>query len=618
MLYRWRFAWAWTIGAVLVLPACFHRPPKPPEPPPTCPVTCPTGQACTDPAVGCVEAPPSTATPPKGIPQGPERLLRIKDGATGLTTVGGQDFRPFGAEPCCDAWTKVPNQRWPLASEGFMDETGKYGANLFHFRIGPWWGDAENESEWADIGGAYLAGTLEWNTVFWQRVRDLAWHAYQRGAYVEVVPVDDWWLKGACGREGACEKKSPWPQADVDAWGKYRSPEAERLLRETVQELGCFGNVIWATGNEEDLIPGMTAEHVAWRISIIRDEQQKSGCGFDHLIGTGSWKDGIPADYTISHDRAAVTGPCKGRWCANNEHNPEHSPEQEAAYFKQALDAGQRWDAWRAGASDADWEKRLELFQAILAGQAGPVACYPPPDDQDLWVIAHEGGPGTRTDEVKAAEAELGSMCKEPKLHQNGIDAIRALNEKLRAQGYCAGHVGAEDHVMFLEENQSGGGTLWGEYHAVAPFDTGCWSTSNAHYPSRIWRYNGQWAPPTAPPPVECPNVPCTVSEILCKLHQAGQGLWDCTPKCPGGAPVLPEGDPSRAACEKAAMGGAYPTYRLEQANGITLEEVENPMQFRIRGVGSGVVKCVIPASNGANICKGGNTSIEEGVKVTR
>jgi len=327
--------------------------------------------ACAPPELPPPELPPPAGTPAKGTPQGSERLLRIKDGASGLLMDDGTDFVPFGAEPCCAEWEKVPNQRWPLASEAFMDETIKYGANLFHFRIGPWAGDAEGETEWADVGGAYLPGTSEWNTGFWQKVRDLAWHAYQLGAYVEVVPVDDWWLKEVCGRDETCGKRSPWRGADVAAWGKAPTPEAERLLRKAVEELGCFGNVIWATGNEEDLIPGMTAEHVAWRVGVIRDEEQRSGCGFVHLIGTGSGGSGIPADYKITHDRVAITGPCNGRWCANNEHNPEFSPEQEALYFERAVDAGQRWDAFRSGASDADWERRLELFRAVLDSRAG-------------------------------------------------------------------------------------------------------------------------------------------------------------------------------------------------------------------------------------------------------
>jgi hypothetical protein len=108
------------------------------------------------------------------------------------------------------------------------------------------------------------------------------------------------------------------------------------------------------------------------------------------------------------------------------------------------------------------------------------------------------------------------------------------------------------------------------------------------------------------------------VDEVLCKLHQPNQGLWDCTPKAHG-QPILPEGDPSREACEKAAMGGGYPTYRLSDAPpSLTLEEAGNPMQFHIRGSGSGVVTCVTPSSGGKNVCKAGDTTVEQGVPVSR
>lgn len=581
---RWRFAWAWLIGAVLLSGAC-HVNPKPPQPP-TPPTPTPT---------------PPTGTPPKGQPQGPERLLRIVDGPR-LQTNDGKPFEVFMAAPCCMGWAKVDNQRWPMASEAFMDETGKYGANMFHFRIGPWFGDEDHESEWKDIGGAYLTGTSEWNSVFWVAVRQLAWHAYEQGSYVEVVPVDDWWLKGACGRDADCGKKVPWPDADVKAWGHTPTPEAERLYRKTISELGCFGNVIWTTGNEEDLIPGMTAEHVNWRVSIMRDEEQKSGCGFVHIIGTGSWKDGITADYSITHERSAVTGPCQGRFCVNNEHNEEFSPKQEAGNFKQARDAHQVWAAWRSGAEDPAWEHRLELFKSVVDGSAPPtVGCFPPPDD-GAWTIVQEGPPGTRADEVRAAQAELGSMCKETLVHQNGIDAIRALNDRLRTKGYCAGFVGSEDAVMILSENSVSGGTLWEEHHAVAPFDTGCWSTSNAHYPKNIWKYTGQWAAP-APPSTTCTNpeaVPvdhCIVKEhtkgpnwttldVTFKVHNAaycaviGSPNLDC--------PVRLEGDPLREVCEAEAVGRPLWT-------GLPGGQIDpaNPYLYRVpRGTSGQVTTC--------------------------
>jgi hypothetical protein len=486
-----------------------------------------------------------------------------------------------------------------------MDETHKYGADAWHFRLGPWYGDAEHESEWAEVGGPYKAGSLEWNDAYWSKVRELAWHAYQLGGYVEVVPIDSWYIK-VCRQDSS---QCPWPEAEVQAAGRTPAPEAERLLRKAVQELGCWGNITWVTGNEEDLVPGMSVSWLNWVVSVLRDEEQKSGCGFVHMIGTGSYQDGIAADFSVTHETAPVTGPCRGRWCENNEHNPAWSPEKEASYFAQAYEAGQSWAAWRADADDAAWEKRLRLIKEYLGGSAG-VGCYPPPDN-DKWVVTSRNT--SRADEVRAAEAQVGNMCKEPKLHQNGIDAIAALCEQLRKNGLCAGTVGALDACFVLEED----GKTWGEYHAVAPFDTGCWSTSNAHYPLNSFNYTGQWTPP-APPANECPVPVPFVDEVLCKLHQPNQGLWDCTPKAHG-QPILPEGDPSREACEKAAMGGGYPTYRLSDAPpSLTLEEAGNPMQFHIRGSGSGVVTCVTPSSGGKNVCKAGDTTVEQGVPVSR
>jgi hypothetical protein len=62
---RWRFAWSWTLGAVLVLvlAGCGPiKPPGPPTPPKTCPEACPHGTECKDAAQGCVAIPPPGPT----------------------------------------------------------------------------------------------------------------------------------------------------------------------------------------------------------------------------------------------------------------------------------------------------------------------------------------------------------------------------------------------------------------------------------------------------------------------------------------------------------------------------------------------------------------------------
>ena len=111
-------AWFFAALAVLALgPGCGifpPNPPTPPTPPPACPETCPPGEICLDPAAGCVPDP--DATPARGVPVGPERLLR-PSGTTVL--VGGEPFGAVMVVPCCMAWT-APTL-WPLASEAWMD-----------------------------------------------------------------------------------------------------------------------------------------------------------------------------------------------------------------------------------------------------------------------------------------------------------------------------------------------------------------------------------------------------------------------------------------------------------------------------------------------------------------
>lgn len=533
------------------------------------------------------DPPPTGDVPPKGTPQGPEKLLRL-EGNEFLKTNGGVRFDPFGVESCCQGWAKCPETTgsplgtgWPGVSGCFMNETGKYGANLFHFRMGPWYATPDYENLWAPTGGAYNVDG-SWNPAFWSKVRELVWDAYQKGRYVEVVPVDDWWLKGACGYDVSCGKQVPWPDADVKAWGKTPSPAAEALYRKTVAEVGCFGNVIWATGNEEDLIPGMTAEHVNWRISIMRDEEPKSGCGFVHLIGTGSGKGGINADYQITHERSPVTGPCNGRYCANNEHNPEFSPEQEAANFKTARDAGQRWDAWRADANDSDWEKRLDLFRQIAGGAAPPTGCFAPPADDPLWVDPPTP-PSVRSaqmmEALNEAKARVGNRCGAtapcdheptpenpcaPPVHLGCLETNGLVAAELRKMGYCATGPWTDATAIIAPDG------FTEEMHVCSTGD-GCY-TGNPY--KNAWKYRGQLPTPgpTPPPADGCTNPePLPVTKWNVKLHTEGPN-WktiDSTPlvcdrtycerigftdgrSC---CPIRQEGDPQRSACEAAVVG---------------------------------------------------------------
>jgi len=502
-----------------------------------------------------------------------------------------------------------------------MDETHAAGANMFHFRLGPWAGDAEHESEWVDIGGAYKPGGLEWNTAYWEKVRALTWHAFQMGAWVEVVPIDSWYIK-VCRQD---QSQCPWPQAEVQAAGRAPAPEAERLLRKSVEELGCFGNVIWATGNEEDLVPGMSVSWLNWEIEVLRDAEDKTGCNFVHMIGTGSFQSGINADYSITHERAAVTGSCRGRWCLNNEHNPAFSPDQEASNFATARGAGQAWAAWRADASDADWEKRLELFREIAGGSAPAVGCYAPDAEDPSWgaTLTPAQRPAQMMAALNAAKAVVGNRCGAtapcdheptaehpcaPPVHLGCLETNGLVAAELRKQGYCATGPWTDATAILAPDG-------WYEEMHVCSTGDGCY-TGNPY--KLAWRYNGAGPTPLpTPPPDGCTGSVCAVSEVLCKLHQPGQGLWDCTPKCPGGQPVRPEGDPDRFACEIKACGGGPPNFFLTGA-GIELVKVENPFQFRIVGSGTGTVTCDVPANIGTNVCKAGDTTVQQGIPVSR
>lgn len=666
--------------AAVVSAACGTRPPRPepPEPPATPQPVCAEGQttccwhqppgnqwlyACPAPNVEggvlnvaggpaqCPEKrcgdgtpqppdpqPPTGDVPAVGTPTNPEALARICPDGTWFCTAEGKKIKPFGVEACCMSWEKCPDESgsprgtgWPGYSACFIDRTTDYGANILHFRFAPWasrcdnWDDPNcGEPYWFGIGGLYNADG-SFNQTYTAKVRELHWRAWKRGAYTEYVIGDDWWFKGACGKDNpTCGKVIPMSQAAVDAWGKTWHPEHDAMFKEAVRQLGCFGGTIWTTGNEEDLVPGTTREHLQARVAAIRKYEQEVGCGFVHLIGTGSFKGGIGADYQITHEVSPVTGPCgpDGLPCANNEHNPkpQFTPEHEASLYQQALDAGQRWDAWRAEANDADWEKRLELFRDAKGGAPPATGCFAPAHDDPLWVEPPTS-PSVRPAQMMAAfneaKARVGDRCGatapckpeyEPcapsPIFLGCIETNDLVAAELRNMGFCAGR--SKDSVFLLAPDG-----FWEEYHTCAT-ENGCYTGNPYKF---AWQYRGE---NPKPPVAECPHDVCTVSEILCKIHQVNQGLWDCTPKCPGGAPILPEGDPNRQACEKKACGGGYPTYALEPGSPLTLVPTDNPFQFKIQGSGSGVVKCTTPSSAGANVCKAGDTTLEQGVPVSR
>lgn len=336
------------LGILSMAASC---PPKPPIPTPT-----PTPTPCI------------TCTPEKGVPVSPESLLRPAPNAK-VKNNDGSAFDAFMAVPCCRQF-KIDgvekNSLWPMASEVFMDYTGdNYGTNFFHFRMGPFYADDETESEWKEFGGPYKLGTsLEWNPVFWQKVRDLVWYAHLKfKAKVEVVVIDTW----GCKYSQNGNRYNPWPEDAINQCGTVMHPEHERYIRKVVSELTCFGNVIWLLDNEGNGVHHPKAQWFLQEQAIIRDEEKKSECNFTHMIGTNTDFPEVrnSVDYVAIHNGAALTQPVAGRWTINNEHNPAFSPEVEAQNFKTARNIGLSYGLWRAEMDDDEFVKTLELFRNV-------------------------------------------------------------------------------------------------------------------------------------------------------------------------------------------------------------------------------------------------------------
>lgn len=519
-------------------------------------VGCPSGP--TPPTPPPPTPPPTDGTPPKGTPVASEMLLRQE--AARLHDLNGKPFQAFMAVPCCmTPPPQVENSRWPLASEEWMDYTRDFGANMFHFRMGPFYGDAEHESEWADIGGAYIGSGPEFNQAFFDKVRDMTYHALKFGAYVEVNTIDTWYCKHAASNWG--DQQMPWPQADIDACGIAMTPVQERFIRKTVEELGCFGNVVWLTDNEGDQINGAQRGWYEDTVKIIRDEELKSGCGFVHMIGTNSQYRDV-ADYVAVHSRAPVTGPIEGRWTINNERNPEFVPAQEEAYFRQAREAGQAWAFWRAGMSDEAAEDTLNRFKNVVAGGGGgtPIGCFPPPDG-DGWGLPVDAGHRAcqRCDVINEAKTKMASPCG-----NDPSASLEAFGATLRSMGYCAGKM---NDAVFLKAPDG----LWEEHHVIA-YTNGCYTNTQNGYKG-AWPYAGE----NPNPPVGCTApVPAGVStwggpKVHNRWYDAtplvnncnycesiGMGEINGTQRCI--CPVRNECPgvkcEERPACERAAMKG--------------------------------------------------------------
>lgn len=568
------------------------------------------GYACTGGGKPPQPPTPPTPTPPPAANYFPELLVRQP--SPPRLTRGGQPWEPFGAIQCCmPAPAAVGNSRWPLASASWMDYTK---ASMFHFRLGPFYArpGVEDEDEWDDIGGPYAGGPgSDFNAAFDAKLVGLVQDAGKRKAVVEIDPIDTWVCKRASSKQGFGDVQMPWPQPDIDACGIEPSPEQEKFLRHVVATVGCYQNVIWITDNEGGEIRGARRSWYEWVHSVLRDEEQKSGCGVVHLIGTNNTDFcGAPFDYCATHDRAALTQPIAANLHSeNNERNPAFSVEEEASNFRKAREAGLNWWYWRAEQTEPEMERTLALFRGE---ESIPDGCFAPPAEDPRWVVPPQAGAvgESMRPAVEAAKAAVGDRCGkigpcdggpgEPEGHhcQQNV-TLGLVASELRKQGFCASGPWA-DAVAVL--NPQG---LWQEFHAVA-FGTGCYTNDAAQLPKASWTFSGPApTPPPAPPPSgNCANPPAqpvdncsikehtkgpnwTVVDSTFKVHDAAYcasiGFTDGRVDCP----VRPEGDPMREACEAEVIG--TPVYTTTIA-GSQPDPSGNPYLFRVpRGQGGSV-----------------------------
>lgn len=462
--------------------------------------------------------PPTPPTPTPPIPPGPiaGEMLLTADGPK--IFAGGAQILPFMAVQCCmEAPAAVGNSRWPLASESWMDYTRPYGANFYHMRLGPFYGDAQHEGEWADVGGPYQGGPgSEFNQPFWDKVRELVKYAADHSAWVEINIIDTWYCKHAQWGD----QEMPWSREAIEACGRTAgNPEQERFLRKAVSELGCFGNVIWLLDNEGDQIDGADKIWWAWQRDVIRSEEQASGCQLRHLVGAGP-DFGDVGDYVYTHSKNTLVEPLWGKWTLNNERNPAGTPEREAANFAAARNAGLAWAFWRAGMTEEEMVETLQRFKDVLGGT--PIGCYPPDPEGEGWKLVAPKPSCERCGLVDQIKDQLGSPCG-----QNPVESGERFAAAVRAAGYCAGFY--KDQVSIQRPDGN-----WEEHHVIAWTD-GCYTSTGNGY-KNVWHYEGGGPGPT-PPPVDCRKTLCPPG----KCCKEGVGCTDCpVAECPSPVPPPP------------------------------------------------------------------------------
>lgn len=373
----------------------------------------------------------------------------------------------FGAIQCCEGFTS--NSRWPLASESWMDHVKGFGANAIAFRVGPFYGDAEHESEWADLGGGYVTPAGEWNERYWREVRRLVHAAYERRMWVRVALIDTWYCKHAQWGD----QQMPWSDDDVQACGRRPSVEQERWLRKVVSEIGGAGNVYWVTDNEGGEIQAAKREWYDWVRFVVRDAEAK--VGVVHIIGTNNPDHTAGFDFASTHNRSPLLQPINGLWTENDERNPAFSPEQEASHFAQARERGLAYWYWRAGQTDEEMAKTLGLFRDVAQGGAA-TECFAPDAEDPGWRADGVPDSCATMPALRAAQAEVGdrralwpaSGTPEQRFAAM-FESLDALAASMRRQGLCASRT--RDAITARTQDMPAG--VYDELHAVAATDGG-------------------------------------------------------------------------------------------------------------------------------------------------
>lgn len=312
---------------------------------------------------GCPGPKPPTPTPTPDPTPTPVTLkyseLELRQ-AGGALTRGGSPHAANQFIACCMEFPNPPSM-WPGVSKSVVDYAVSKGANMFHFRLGPFFSDAE--PEYATIGGAYIDGTTEFNPKYWGYVVEMADYIGDRGCNLEIDLIDGW----GCKHTQWGEHYTSFPAADVNACGKTFTAEHKRFVQKAVQELGCRANVIWSLGNENGQIDGFNPQYELDMVDAIREAEAAQGCT-SHMIGTNSEREEVMAspkvDYIMLHKRSGIDGPWYNKWTSNNERNPGFEPPAEHALFCAAQLAGQHWAFWRAGMSDEAMDEVMNLRQS--------------------------------------------------------------------------------------------------------------------------------------------------------------------------------------------------------------------------------------------------------------